>query len=171
MECQIIEFPPTIAQKIFSSSWSTKPKNPMAVKTSKILKFGLKFRLWTVSRAVPNQRVLELFRSIFSFWSNLGYGFFGNEMPQWDGPDFRTHEMVLKMTHFKWVISECNNFHEKSWVDNNLTRSNVPFVPIDNPPLTITYKDFQNGQTLMPIQSSCSNFRTSPNWYIYSFAH
>ena len=36
--------------------------------------------------------------------------------------------------------------------------------------LTVTYKDFQNGQKLMPIPSSCSNFRTCPNWHIYSCA-
>ena len=34
-------------------------------------------------------------------------------------------------------------FHEKSLVDNNLNRSNVPFVPIANPPLISTYRNLQ----------------------------
>ena len=34
-------------------------------------------------------------------------------------------------------------FHEKPWVDNNLNRSNVPFVPIANPPLISTYHNLQ----------------------------
>ena len=113
------------------------------------------------------------FRSCFGFKSGSNWLGLGTEIFSWEYPCQVTFLKLIigtkKMGYF-WM----KHFFMKS---RELTIIwTVPMFHLFQSPihhlsaLTVTYKDFQNGQKLMPIPSSCSNFRTCPNWHIYSCA-
>ena len=87
---------------------------------------------------------------IRSFWSVLGFRSCWKFNPvQNDLVRISVRKIPVR---FSWIANRNQEnglflderlFHEKSLVDNNLNRSNVPFVPIANPPLISTYRNLQ----------------------------